>query len=96
MPAALGLCPYRASETRNTCTSDCECRRKALCHRGCSVVFSRVTLFSFHSNQSDAVQSGARLHLQNVCFTEDVMVIAEYRGCSDKPFRLILVMVAVT
>ena len=62
-------------KTRNTCTSDCGNRRQALCRRGCSVVFSRVTLFSFHSNQSDAVQSGGAFTSANMCFPEDVLVI---------------------
>ena len=54
-------------KTRNTCTSDCGDRRQALCRRGCSVVFSRVTLFSFHSNQSDAVQSVAASASADAC-----------------------------
>lgn len=45
-------------KTRNTCTSDCGNRRQALCRRGCSVVFSRVTLYPLCRQQSDAVQSG--------------------------------------
>lgn len=67
-------------KTRNTCTSDCSNRRQAFYRRGCSVVFSRVTLFSFHSNQSDAVQSGGAFASANRCFPEDVMVIAGYSG----------------
>ncbi|MDU6418837.1 MAG: DUF2442 domain-containing protein [Corynebacterium sp.] len=39
------------------------------------MVFSRVTLFSFHSNQSDAVQSGGAFTSANMCFPEDVLVI---------------------
>lgn len=67
-------------KTRNTCTSDCGNRCQALCRRGCSVVFSRVTLFSFHSNQSDAVQSGGAFASANRCFPEGVMVIVGYSG----------------
>jgi len=67
-------------KTRNTCTSDCRYRHEALCRRGCSVVFSRVTLFSFYSNQSDAVQSGGAFSSANRCFPKDVMVIAGYSG----------------
>ena len=82
-------------KTRNTCTSDCEYRRKALCRRGCSVVFSRVTLFSFHSNQSDAVQSGSAFASANMCFPRDVMVIAGYNAFSvTDRFRTVAVMVA--
>ena len=44
------------------------------------MVFSRVTLFSFHSNQSDAVQPGSALASANMCFPEDVLVIAGYSG----------------
>ncbi len=44
-------------KTRNTCTSDCGNRRQALCRRGCSVVFSRVTLYPPCGQQSDVVQS---------------------------------------
>lgn len=44
-------------KTRNTCTSDCKYRRKALCRRGCTVFFSRVTLYPPCGQQSDVVQS---------------------------------------
>lgn len=67
-------------KTRNTCTTDCGDRCQALCRRGCSVIFSRVTLFSFHSNQSDAVQSGSAFASASRCCPEDVIVIAGYRG----------------
>lgn len=46
------------------------------------MVFSRVTLFSFHSNQSDAVQSGGAFASANMCFPEDVMVNAGNTGLS--------------
>ena len=60
MPAASRLKARSGRmKTRNTCTSDCGNRRQALCRRGCSVVFSRVTLFPPCGHQSDAVQSGA-------------------------------------
>jgi len=59
------------------------------------VVFSRVTLFSFYSNQSDAVQSGGALASANMCFPEDVMVIAGNSGLSATDrFRPVGVMVA--
>jgi len=84
-------------KTRNTCTSDCGDRRQALCRRGCSVVFSRVTLFSFHLNQSDAVQSGSVFASANMCFPRDVIVIAGYNAFSvTDRFRTVAVMVAGT
>ena len=59
------------------------------------MVFSRVTLFSFYSNQSDAVQSGGALASANMCFPEDVMVIAGNSGLSATDrFRPVGVMVA--
>ena len=63
-------------KTRNTCTSDCSNRRKALCRRGCSVVFSRVTLYPPCGQQSDTVYSGGTSAYANICFPEDVIVIA--------------------
>lgn len=82
-------------KTRNTCTSDCENRRKALCRRGCSVVFSRVTLYPPRGQQSDAVQSGGAFAFANMCFPEDVMVIAGYNALSGADrFRTVAVMVA--
>ena len=59
------------------------------------MVFSRVTFFSFHSNQSDAVQSGGAFASANMCFSEDVRVIAGYNELSaTNPLRLIGVLVA--
>lgn len=59
------------------------------------MVFSRVTLFSFYSNQSDAVHSGGAFTSANMCFPEDVMVIAGYSELlATGRFRLVGVMVA--
>lgn len=82
-------------KTRNTCTSDCGNRRQALCRRGCSVVFSRVTLYPPCGQQSDAVHSGGAFASANMCFPEDVMVNAGNRELSaTDPLQVIVVMVA--
>lgn len=82
-------------KTPNTCTSDCGNRRQALCRRGCSVVFSRVTLYPPRGQQSDAVQSGGAFASANMCFPEDVMVIAGYSELlATGRFRLVGAMVA--
>lgn len=82
-------------KTRNTCTSDCSNRCKALCYRCCSVVSSRVTLYPPCGQQSDAVQSGGAFASANMCFPEDVRVIAGYNELSATNLsRLIGVIVA--
>jgi hypothetical protein len=59
------------------------------------VFFSRVTLFSFHLNQSDAVQSGSAFASANMCFLRDLMVTAGYNAFSvTDRFRTVAVMVA--
>lgn len=59
------------------------------------MVFSRVTLFSFYSNQSDAVQSGGAFASANRCFPEGVMVIAGIAGFSRQTrYRFIGVVIA--
>ncbi|WP_408523224.1 hypothetical protein [Salmonella enterica] len=59
------------------------------------MVFSRVTLYPPRGQQSDAVQSGGAFASANMCFSEDVRVIAGYNELSaTNPLRLIGVLVA--
>ena len=59
------------------------------------MVFSRVTLYPPRGQQSDAVQSGGAFASANMCFPEDVMVIAGYSELlATGRFRLVGAMVA--
>jgi len=68
------------------------------CAAGAAAWFFHASLCTrFAGSKVTPFSPEPRLHLQNVSFPEDVMVIAGYRGLTAAGrLRLIVVMVAVT